>query len=137
MSKVPRRKLLFICTGNACRSQMVEGWVKKLRGGSIEVYSAGIEKHGLDPRAVEVMAEVGVDISSQYSKLISELDESQFDCVITICNRANENCPAFPGKTKRLHHSFENPPLLAKSANTEEEALDIYRRIRDEIREYI
>lgn len=138
--KMPKpliKKILFICTGNSCRSQMAEGWVKKLKGDILKPFSAGIEKHGIDPKAVKVMSEVGVDISKQQSQLISELSEKDFDYVVTICNDANKKCPLFPGKVKRLHHGFDNPPVLARRAKSEEEALAIYRRVRDEIRCFV
>jgi arsenate reductase len=116
---------------------MAEGWIRTLKGNILEPYSAGIEKHGIDPKAVKVMSEVGVDISKQKSKLISELDEKDFDYVVTICNDANEKCPIFPGKAKRFHHGFDNPPVLARKTKSEEEALTIYRRVRDEIKDFV
>jgi arsenate reductase len=100
----------------------------------IEAWSAGIVKHRLDPRAVKVMAEAGVDISGQRSKLISELPVQDFDWVITLCDHANAHCPVFPGRVRRLHRGFDDPPSLAMNAATEGEALSHYRRIRDEIR---
>jgi arsenate reductase len=130
-------KLLFLCTGNACRSQMAEGWTRFLRGGQVEAHSAGIEPHGLDPRAVQVMAEAGVDISSHRSKHVDELSEASFDYVITVCGHANENCPVFPGGTRVIHFGFEDPPKLARSATSEKEALGHYRRVRDEIRAFV
>jgi arsenate reductase len=102
-----------------------------------EVCSAGVEKHGLNPRAVQVMAEAGVDISGHYSKLVDELPVRDFDYVVTVCDRANESCPFFPGRTRRVHQGFDDPPRLAAGAKTEEEALAIYRRVRDEIREFV
>ncbi len=134
---LPKLKILFLCTGNACRSQMAEGWARKLKSNSIEPYSAGIETHGLDPNAVKVMAEAGVDISDHKSQHLSEFSHVEFDYVITVCGHADENCPIFPGKTKVIHHGFDDPPKLAKEAKTEEEALNHYRRVRDEIRDYI
>ena len=130
-------KILFLCTGNSCRSQMAEGWARHLISDTVEPYSAGIEKHGLNQTAVKVMEESGVDISSHRSKLTSELNEKDFDFVITVCGHADENCPFFPAKTKITHRGFDDPPRLAKNAATEKEALDCYRRVRDEIREYI
>jgi len=130
-------KILFLCTGNSCRSQMAEGWVKRLKSDVIEVYSAGVEVHGLNALAVKVMAEKGVDISEYRSKHVRELMEIPFDYVITVCNRANESCPIFPGRVKRLHRNFEDPPALAKNAKTEDEALSHYRRVRDEIRTFV
>ena len=137
MSNSSVKSILFVCTGNSCRSQMAEGWVRKLKSNILVPHSAGIEKHGIDPKAVKVMAEVGVDISKQQSKLISELSQKDFDYVVTICNGANEKCPIFPGKAKRLHHGFDNPPILSKKTKSDEEALAIYRRVRDEIRDFV
>ena len=134
MSKV---KILFLCTGNSCRSQMAEGWTRHLKGDVIEAYSAGIKKHGLNPHAVRVMAEAGVDISGFRSKTVDELPEQEFDYVITLCGHAQETCPFFPAKTKRLHVGFDDPPKLAETAQSEEEALGHYRRVRDEIRDYV
>ncbi len=130
-------KVLFLCTGNSCRSQMAEGWARHLKGDSIEPYSVGIETHGLNPNAVKVMAETGVDISGHRSKHVDEVKGVPLDYVITVCDNANETCPFLPGKVKRLHVSFEDPPRLAKSAKTEEEALAHYRRVRDEIRRFV
>lgn len=130
-------KVLFLCTGNSCRSQMAEGWAKALKGDKIEAYSAGIEKHGMNQNAIQVMKEAGVDISGHYSKLLSELSGVTFDYVVTVCGHANENCPIFPGKTKKVHVGFDDPPKLAKEAKTEEEALSHYRRVRDEIKKFV
>jgi arsenate reductase len=130
-------KVLFLCTGNSCRSQMAEGWARRLKGDVIEPYSAGIEAHGLDSRAVKVMAEAGINISQQRSKLVNEVMNIPFDYVITVCDSANETCPIFSGPVKRLHVSFDDPPKLAKSAKSEEEALSYYRRVRDEIRKFV
>ena len=131
------QKIIFICTGNACRSQMAEGWARYLKKDQLQPSSAGIEKHGLDPLAVKVMAESGVDISKQKSKLISELKERDFDYVVTICNDANQKCPVFPGKAKRIHHAFDDPAKIAKKLTHQEEILNLYRRVRDEIKEFI
>lgn len=127
--------VLFLCTGNSCRSQMAEGWARHLRPDVIEPYSAGIEKHGLNAYAVRVMAEAGVDISGQKSKLVEELSIATFDFVITLCGHAFETCPYFPGRT--LHRGFPDPPLLAKDATTEEAILQAYRSVRDQIRAFI
>jgi arsenate reductase (thioredoxin) len=116
---------------------MAEGWARWLRGAVIEPYSAGMETHGLNPRAVEVMAEAGVDISGHRSKHLDELRGVPFDYVITVCDNANQSCPVFPGKVKRVHVGFDDPPRLAASARTEEEALAHYRRVRDEIRTFV
>lgn len=129
--------LLFLCTGNSCRSQMAEGWTRALHGETIDVHSAGIETHGLNPNAVKVMAEAGVDISGHRSKTTADLGGMEFDYVITVCSDADENCPFFPAKTKVLHHGFDDPPRLAKDAATEEEALSHYRRVRDEIKAFV
>ncbi len=116
---------------------MAEGWARRLKGDVIEPYSAGIEIHGLNPDAVKVMAEAGVDISGHRSKHLDELRNIAFDYVVTVCDSANESCPVFPGKVKRLHVSFDDPPRLAKNARTAEEALGQYRRVRDEIRAFV
>lgn len=130
-------KVMFLCTGNSCRSQMAEGWARKLKADQLEVYSAGIEKHGMNPRAMKVMAEAGAPIDTHYSKTVSELPTMNFDYVVTVCGNAHETCPMFPGKAKVVHVGFDDPPKLAKDAKTEEEALVHYRRVRDEIRKYI
>ena len=130
-------KILFLCTGNSCRSQMAEGWGKHLYPGRYDFYSTGTEKHGLNPLAVKVMAEAGVDISGQRSKLLSELGPIAFDYVITVCDHANEQCPLFPGKAIKLHREFPDPPRLAQTAASEEEVLSHYRAVRDAIREYL
>jgi len=129
--------LLFLCTGNSCRSQMAEGWARHLKGDAIDVWSAGIETHGMNPNAVKVMAEAGVDISGHHSKHLSEVKHIPFDWVITVCDNANESCPVFPGNVKRFHVSFDDPPRLAKNAKTEEDAMSHYRRVRDEIRTFV
>jgi arsenate reductase len=134
MSKL---KILFLCTGNSCRSQMAEGWARQLKGGVIEAYSAGIEKHGMNSHAVKVMAEAGVDISKHYSKTPAEIGPVQFDYVVTVCGHANENCPIFPGKAKVVHVGFEDPPKLTKEMVDGEEKLAVYRRVRDEIRRFV
>jgi len=132
-----RLKVLFLCTGNSCRSQMAEGWARHLKGNIIEAYSAGIEKHGLNPNAVKVMAEEGVDISRHKSKLLDDLQGIDFDYVVTVCDNAHESCPLFPGRSKVVHVGFDDPPRLARKAKTEEESLGCYRRVRDEIRTFI
>jgi arsenate reductase len=130
-------KVLFLCTGNSCRSQMAEGWARHLKGDVIEAYSAGIETHGLNPNAVKVMAEAGVDITGHHSKHVDELKDVQFDYVVTVCGNAHESCPLFPGKTKVVHVGFQDPPRLAREAKTDEEKLDCYRRVRNEIRSFV
>ena len=131
------KKILFLCTGNSCRSQMAEGWAKKLHPGVIEAYSAGMNPGSVDPRAIKVMAEAGVDISAHRSKHASEFKDISFDLVITLCDNARESCPVWFGKAQKLHKSFEDPPFLAKEAKTEDEALAHYRRVRDEIRGFV
>jgi len=116
---------------------MAEGWTRELKGEVIEPYSAGIEMHGLNARAVKVMTEAGVDISCQRSKHVDDLLGIAFDYVVTVCDHANESCPLFPGKVKRVHMSFDDPPRLAARAGSEEEALTHYRRVRDEIRTFV
>jgi len=130
-------KVLFLCTGNSCRSQMAEGWARCLKGASIEPFSAGLVAHGLNPRAVQVMAERGVDISGQASKTLASLDGQVFDVIITVCGDAEERCPMFPGRTLRIHRGFDDPPKLAREARNEDEALNHFRRVRDEIEAYI
>lgn len=130
-------RVLFLCTGNSCRSQIAEGWARALKSEMIEPYSAGIEKHGMNPHAVKVMAEGGVDISGQFSKTPAELGPMQFDYVVTVCGHADENCPVFPCKTKVVHVGFEDPPKLTKHLPDGEEKLAVYRRVRDEIRRFV
>lgn len=132
-----RLKILFLCTGNACRSQMSEGWARHLKGSLIDAYSAGVAPHGVDPRAVQVMAEAGVDISGHTSKHLDTLLDVPFDYVVTVCDNAAESCPIFPERAAKVHRSFQDPPQLARGAATEEEALAHYRRVRDEIRAFI
>jgi arsenate reductase len=132
-----KAKVLFLCTGNSCRSQMAEGWARHLKPDLIAPYSAGIETHGLNPNAVRVMAEAGVDISGHRSKHVDEFADVEFDHVVTVCGHANENCPVFRGKAKVTHVGFDDPPRLAADAATEEEALPHYRRVRDEIRAFV
>lgn len=127
--------ILFLCTGNSCRSQMAEGWARELKKDVIEAYSAGLEKHGLNPYAVRAMLEKGVDISSQQSNVIEELPIQKFEYVITLCGHARETCPYFPGKN--IHRGFDDPPTLSNDTDTEEEKLHHYRRVRDEIRQFI
>jgi arsenate reductase (thioredoxin) len=129
--------VLFLCTGNSCRSQMAEGWTRHLKGNVIEPYSAGIEPHGLDPKAAQVMAEAGVDISGHRSKHLDELKSVAFDYVVTVCDQAHESCPLFPGRTKVIHVGFDDPPRLAAQAENEQDALEHYRRVRDEIRRFV
>jgi len=116
---------------------MAEGWTRRLKSDVIEPYSAGIETHGLNHNAVKVMAEAGVDISGQRSKHVKDLPDIEFDYVITLCDHAAEHCPFFPGKARILHFGFDDPPKLAQNAKTEQEALNCYRRVRDEIKAFV
>ena len=134
---MPKIRVLFLCTGNSCRSQMAEGWARHLKGDAIEPYSAGLEKHGMNPHAVKVMAEAGVDLSKHYSKTLAELNGVVFDYVVTVCGHANEHCPVFPGKTRVVHAGFEDPPKLTKDMAEGEAKLAVYRRVRDEIRRFV
>jgi arsenate reductase len=134
-------KLLFLCTGNSCRSQMAEGWTRHLKGELIEAYSAGIETHGLNPHMVKVMAEVGVDVTSQKSENIRDFADTQLDVVVTVCGHAHETCPVFPANCKVVHSGFPDPPKMAKElaaqGASEDEQLDCYRKVRDEIKSYV
>ena len=132
-----RLKILFLCTGNSCRSQMAEGWARHLQGDRIDAYSAGVEPHGMNARAIRAMAEAGVDISGQSSKHVEALAHVNFDFVVTVCDHAHETCPLFSGSTKVVHVGFADPPALAKSAATEEAAMGHYCRVRDEIRDWV
>jgi arsenate reductase (thioredoxin) len=129
--------VLFLCTGNSCRSQMAEALCRKLRGDRIEARSAGIETHGLNPRAVAVMAEAGIDISNAVSKTVDQLDVQHFDYVITLCGHARETCPFFPAETALVHRGFDDPPALEESEEAADDVLAPYRRVRDEIRDFI
>jgi arsenate reductase len=132
-----KRVVLFLCTGNSCRSQIAEGWARHFHGDSMEVYSAGTASHGVDPKAVQVMAEEGIDISGHSSTDVRELLEIPFDVVVTVCDSARESCPVFPGRGKVVHHSFDDPPYLAAGEPDEDQALAHYRRVRDEIRDFV
>ncbi|THB65352.1 MAG: arsenate reductase ArsC [Gammaproteobacteria bacterium] len=131
-------RLLFLCTGNSCRSQMAEGWARHLLGDIIEAHSAGIETHGMNPNAVKVMAEAGVDINDQKSQHIDEFKDVDLDIVVTVCGHAHETCPYFPANCEVVHFGFDDPPKMAKELATqgasEEEQLDCYRKVRDQIR---
>ncbi len=131
--RAPEKKLkiLFLCTGNSCRSQMAEGWARRLKGDLVEPYSAGIEKHGLNPNAVEVMSEAGVDISGHHSKTLDELADVKFDHVVTVCGHANEKCPLFPGRVQKEHWPLADP---AKAEGNKEEIMNTFRATRSEIR---
>ena len=130
-------KILFLCTGNSCRSQMAEGLTRNQFGDYFEAYSAGIAPQKLNPLAVQVMAEMGIDISSHRTKSLHELLHIPFDYIITVCDHAHEHCPVFPGNTTMIHQNFEDPPTLARHAKTEEAALEIYRRVRNDIYDFV
>lgn len=132
-----RLRILFLCTGNSCRSQMAEGWARMLKGDDVEAYSAGIVAKGVDPRAVRVMSEAGVDITAQVSKTLDALPDVHFDHVVTLCGHAAENCPLFLGGATHVHRGFDDPPSLASMSDDEEVALGHYRRVRDEIRRFV
>ena len=129
--------MLFLCTGNACRSQIAEAWARHLKADVVEPYSAGTHPRGIDPLAVKVMAEVGLDISAQPSKALRDVSHIPFAYVVTVCSDAHESCPVFPGHAKVMHVGFDDPPRLAAHAMSEAEALTHYRRVRDEIRAFI
>lgn len=128
--------ILFLCTGNSCRSQMAEGWASYFHKDKYRAYSAGIKKHGLNPRAVKVMAEVNIDIKDHQSKTTEQLSDVEFDTIYTVCGHAHETCPYVEG-AKIIHHGFDDPPYLTKDMTNEEEILGVYRRVRDEIMEFV
>lgn len=132
-----RLSILFLCTHNANRSQMAEGWTSHLRSSEFEAFSAGTEPTAVDPFAIRVMEEVGVDLSARKSKSVDELDKMEFDYVVTLCSGAAENCPFFPAKTRVVHRPFDDPPSLAAGEATEEAKLVHYRRVRDEIKAFV
>lgn len=133
---LPKLKVLFLCTGNSCRSQMAEAWARTLQPERIDPYSAGTAPGTIDPTAVRVMAEVGIDLSARRSKHVDEVKAIAFDAVVTVCDRARERCPVFPGPVRRIHAGFDDPPRLA-AGRSEEAALEHYRRVRDEIRAFV
>lgn len=130
-------KVLFLCTGNSCRSQMAEGWARALKPDTVEPFSAGIEVHGLNPKAVIVMAEAGVDISRQRSKHVRELLDMPFDCVVTVCDNARETCPTFPRPVARLHRTFDDPARYERELDDESLVIEQFRRVRDDIRRFV
>mgnify|MGYP003953812683 CR=1 FL=1 len=130
------KNILFLCTGNSCRSQMAEGWARDLKGDQFNFYSAGTKKHGLNPRAIQVMQEVGVDISNHQSQTTDELRDVKMDYVFTVCSDAHENCPFFPGG-KIIHVGFDDPPRLTSEMSDEEEILCVSKKVRDEIKDFV
>jgi len=127
-------KVLFLCTGNSCRSQIAEGWARELKGNVIDAYSAGILPIGVSSRAIRVMAEAGVDISIHQSQHIEEFLGIDFDYVITLCDNAAESCPVFPGKARIIHKPFDDPYF---ASGNEEEVMATFRKVRDDIRIFI
>lgn len=132
-----KQKILFLCTGNSCRSQMAEALCRSLKDDLYEVYSAGIEQHGMNPYAVTVLEELGLDLSSHHSKTLDELGKIEFDQVVTVCTHADRNCPGLIGQPKVTHIGFDDPPRLAREALSEEQVLRVFRRVRNEIRAFI
>jgi len=134
MEKSEKKKILFLCTGNSVRSQMAEGLMRHFRGDEFEVYSAGVEPKGINSLAIEVMREIGIDISHQRSKHVDEYREERFDYIITLCDQAAKACPLFPGEGKILHQGFLDPANVEENG---EEKKKIFRKVRDEIKEFI
>ena len=132
-----KQNVLFLCTGNSCRSQMAEGWANALLPERVDAYSAGIDPHGLNLLAVKAMAEAGVDISKHHSKTVDSLSSVNFDLVVTVCDNAAASCPTPPRGTKVVHAPFDDPPKLAQNAKSEDEAMPNYRRVRDEIKSFV
>jgi arsenate reductase len=127
------KRILVLCTGNSCRTQIAEGYIRYFGGQDVEVFSAGIETHGVNPRAIQVMREDGVDISEHTSNNVNEYLDLQFDTILTVCDHAKENCPYIPGDALRLHQNFPDP---AKASGSEEEILNEFRATRDMIKDY-
>lgn len=127
------KKILVLCTGNSCRSQIAEGYLRHFADGKAEVYSAGIETHGVNPRAIATMKEDGIDISGHTSNNVSEYSRIDFDYVITVCDNAKENCPYFPSNAQKFHHNFPDP---AKAQGSEEDIMKEFRKVREQIKEY-
>jgi arsenate reductase (thioredoxin) len=127
------KNILVLCTGNSCRSQIAEGYLQHFGADAVKVYSAGVETHGVNPRAIEIMKEDGIDISHHTSNLVDEYIDIPFDLILTVCDNAKERCPYFPSQAERVHHSFPDP---AKATGTEVEIKSAFRNVRDEIKEY-
>lgn len=127
------KSILILCTGNSCRSQIAEGYLRFFSGNSVNIYSAGVETHGVNPRAISVMKEDGIDISAHTSNNVDEYRNIEFDCVITVCDNAKERCPYFPAKTQKHHYNFPDP---AKASGTEEQIISEFRKVRDQIKTY-
>ena len=129
-----KKKILVLCTGNSCRSQIAEAYLRKFAGEKAEIFSAGVEVHGLNPKAVKTMAEDGIDISKQTSNHVDEYMHLNFDFVITVCDNAKEACPYFPGQAKKIHHNFKDP---ANATGSEEQIAESFRNVRDEIKSWV
>ncbi|WPV00944.1 arsenate reductase ArsC [Mucilaginibacter sp. cycad4] len=127
------KNVLVLCTGNSCRSQIAEGYLKHFAGSNVNIYSAGIETHGVNPKAIKTMAEDHIDISNHTSNHVDEYTNIPFDYLITVCDNANEACPYFPGNVKRFHYNFPDP---AKARGTEDEVMDEFRKVREQIKAY-
>lgn len=127
------KKILVLCTGNSCRSQLAEGYLRYFAGDKAQVYSAGVETHGVNPRAIAVMAEDGIDISGHTSNNMNEYKDIDFDYVITVCDNAKERCPFFPSSAQKFHHNFPDP---AKATGTEQEIMDQFRAVREQVKQY-
>lgn len=128
-----KKNVLVLCTGNSCRSQIAEGYLRHFHGEKANIYSAGVETHGVNPRAIATMKEDGIDISAHTSNHVDEYLSISFDLILTVCDHASERCPIFPGAAKRIHHNFTDP---AKVIGTEEEIMAEFRRVRVEIKEF-
>lgn len=128
-----KKKILVLCTGNSCRSQIAEAYLRDFAGEKAEVYSAGVETHGVNPRAIAILKEDGIDISRHTSNHVDEYNDIDFDIVLTVCDNARERCPYFPGKAQKCHHNFPDP---AKATGTEEEIMQAFRSVRDQIKDY-
>jgi arsenate reductase len=131
--KLNMKRILVLCTGNSCRSQIAEGYLKRFAGNKAEVYSAGVEMHGVNPRAIEIMKEDGIDISNHTSNHVNEYTNMEFDYVITVCDHAKERCPVFPSSAKKFHYNFPDP---AKATGSEEAVVNQFRQVRDMIKTY-
>ena len=128
-----KKNVLVLCTGNSCRSQIAEGYLRHFHGEKANIYSAGVETHGVNPRAIATMQEDGIDISAHTSNHVDEYLHISFDLILTVCDHASERCPIFPGKARRIHHNFTDP---AKVTGSEEEIMAEFQRVRDEIKKY-
>jgi len=134
MEKEGRKRVVFLCTGNSARSQMAEGLMRYLKGNEFEVFSAGSKPKGIHPLAIEVMKEIGIDISAQRSKHLDEYLNKNFDCITTLCDHAAKACPVFPGSGERIHQGFSDPAAVEGSRK---EKLEMFRRVRNELKEFI